>query len=77
MRQLCRVKKQKSGGALMMENFVSKKPRRAPVPAPRPQPSANDAADEVSWACSKCTYRHEEAEAGFLACAMCGTSKDA
>ena len=27
------------------------------------------------WACPACTYRHEDAEAGFLQCAMCGGSK--
>ena len=46
---------------------------------PPPQSPANDAAaeGEDSWTCPSCTYRHVEAEAGFLACAMCGREKDA
>ena len=27
------------------------------------------------WTCTACTYRHEGAEAGFLACAVCGTER--
>ena len=54
-------------------------PAAPPAAAPPPQSPANDAADEGEepWACSACTYRHEGAEAGFLACAMCGAEKDA
>ena len=29
------------------------------------------------WACSACTYRHEGAQAAFLACAVCGHKKHA
>ena len=30
------------------------------------------------WTCAKCTYRHADAEADFLQCAMCGgTEKSA
>ena len=29
------------------------------------------------WACPACTYRHADAEAGFLQCAMCGGTKTA
>ena len=32
--------------------------------------------DAEPWTCSKCTYHHAEAEAGFLACAMCGAQKE-
>lgn len=28
-----------------------------------------------AWACSVCTYEHKGSEAGFLACAMCGTER--
>ena len=40
---------------------------------------ANDVVIDVDaepWTCSKCTYHHAEAEAGFLACAMCGAQKE-
>ena len=29
--------------------------------------------DSILWECGACTYRHEGSEAGFLACAMCGS----
>ncbi|CAH0375492.1 unnamed protein product [Pelagomonas calceolata] len=52
-------------------------PAAPPAAAPPPQSPANDAAaeGENSWTCPACTYRHVEAEAGFLACAMCGATK--
>jgi len=27
----------------------------------------------AAWVCSSCTYRHEDGEASFLCCAICGT----
>ena len=51
-------------------------PAAPPAAVPPPQSHTNDAADENSWACPACTYRHEGAEAGFLQCAMCGAEKD-
>ena len=51
-------------------------PAAPPAAVPPPQSHTN-AADEDSWACPACTYRHEGAEAGFLQCSMCGGEKDA
>ena len=49
------------------------------VDAPLLHRPANDVVIDVDaepWTCSKCTYHHAEAEAGFLACAMCGAQKE-
>jgi len=42
----------------------------------RPAPDVVIDVDAEPWTCSKCTYHHAEAEAGFLACAMCGNQKE-
>ena len=50
---------------------------KAKKPAPK-KPSASDVVFDVDaepWTCSKCTYAHSEAEAGFLQCAACGAAK--
>ena len=50
---------------------------KAKKPAPK-KPSASDVVFDVDaepWTCSKCTYAHAEAEAGFLQCAACGAPK--
>ena len=60
-----------------------KKARRAPaevidVDAPLVHRPANHVVIDVDaepWTCSKCTYAHSEAEAGFLQCAACGAAK--
>ena len=43
-------------------------PRREPAAA-----SALEAAVPSGWTCPVCTYRHEDKQAGFLACAVCGS----
>ena len=68
-----------------MEAFLdrpSKKARGAPAEVidvdARLHRPANDVVLDVDaepWTCSTCTYQHPESEAGFLACAMCGTPK--
>ena len=78
--------RKKKPAAKGMEAFLGgppKKARRAPtevidVDAQLHRP-ANDVVIDVDaepWTCSKCTYHHAEAEAGFLACAMCGAQKE-
>ena len=76
----------KKPAAKGMEAFLGgppKKVRRAPaevidVDAPLVHRPANVEidVDAEPWTCSKCTYHHVEAEAGFLACAMCGAQKE-
>ena len=80
--------RKKKPAAKGMEAFLGggppKKARRAPaevidVDAPLVHRPANDVVIDVDaepWTCSKCTYHHAEAEAGFLACAMCGAQKE-
>ena len=57
-----------------MRSFFAPKAKK---PAPK-KPSASDVVFDVDaepWTCSKCTYAHAEAEAGFLQCAACGAPK--
>jgi hypothetical protein len=79
--------RKKKPAAKGMEAFLGgpqKKARRVPaevidVDAPLVHRPANDVVIDVDaepWTCSKCTYHHAEAEAGFLACAMCGAQKE-
>ena len=39
----------------------------------RHEQAAPAAAGPTAWTCPVCTYRHEEKQAGFLACAVCGS----
>ncbi|KAL4435864.1 hypothetical protein ABPG77_000626 [Micractinium sp. CCAP 211/92] len=49
---------------------------RPAAPAPTSAAPAPLQAPEVGpWACKVCSYRHEGAEADFLCCAMCGTTR--
>ena len=64
------------------ESRPSKKARGAPevidvdAQLHRPAKDVVIDVDAEPWTCSKCTYHHAEAEAGFLACAMCGAQKE-
>ena len=63
----------------LLGGTVRERPPRggATVAAPTSAPDeSDDESDAEPWDCPACTYRNELAEAGFLACAMCGRSKD-
>ena len=45
----------------------------SPRPGQAAVAPALEAAVPSGWTCPICTYRHEEKQAGFLACAVCGS----
>lgn len=62
----------------LLGGTVLERPPRggAAVAAPTSAPDESDDESEAEpWDCPACTYRNELAEAGFLACAVCGTPR--
>ena len=61
---------QKAGLTNQAQNRM---PQGNPMPQQRPVQTRAAPAPPSTWTCPTCTYEHKKDQAGFLACAVCGS----